>query len=752
MTFAEGLLLTYYGDDFTGSTDVMESLAIAGVRTVLFLEPPTPEMLCRFEGVQAVGVAGNSRTMTPQTMDEVLPSIFGRLKELGSPLFHYKICSTFDSSPQIGSIGRAVDLGQRLFASPFVPLLVGAPRLGRYTVFGNLFARSGLESEPYRLDQHPTMRHHPVTPMRESDLRAHLSQQTDRQISLFDVLRLEGSAEEGFRKLLAEKPEIILFDVLYDHQLGDIGRLVWERADQEAPLFAVGSSGLEYALTAYWSAAGRLPEQPPEFEPFSPVERLVVVSGSCSPVTERQISYSLEHGFVEVSLDPARLANPQEVDGEVERAVEATLDQLSAGSSVILHICRGPNDPRVRIAGLQFEAMGYGGLEAKLVSGKILGGALGRILQRILERAEVRRAVVAGGDTSGYVAEQLDIEALEVIAPTAPGAPLCRTYSPRGDLNDLEILFKGGQVGWQDFFVNALRGMSNEDDRLGGKRMPTKIAVFGAAGNMGTRTSRSLKQSGKYELLFIEAGEAGQQKLRDRGDTPTPEDEALDRADVVLLAVPDHLIGPVAEQVVPKAKSGALIMCLDPAAPYGGKLPERNDVSYFITHPGHPPVFNDEQTMEARRDFFGSGIAKQSIVNALVQGSDEDYAKGEAIASKMWRPVLRSHQVTVEQMAILEPVLSETVACTCCVLMREAMDEAISCGVPAEAARDFLLGHINIALAIAFEEIEWDFSAGAKMAIEEAKKDIFQPDWKKVFKPESLRRSVAKITGDVPGG
>ncbi len=281
--------------------------------------------------------------------------------------------------------------------------------------------------------------------------------------------------------------------------------------------------------------------------------------------------------------------------------------------------------------------------------------------------------------------------------------------------------------------------------------MPVTIAIFGAAGNMGTRTSRSLKQSGKYELLFVEAGEAGQQRLRDRGDTPTLEDEALERADVVLLAVPDHLIGPVAEQVVPKAKSGTLIVCLDPAAPYANKLPERDDVSYFVTHPGHPPVFNDEETAEARRDFFGSGVAKQSIVNALVQGSEEDYARGEEIAKDMFGPILRSHRVTVEQLVMLEPALTETVAATCCVVMREAMDEVVKRGVPAEAARDFLLGHINIPLAIVFEEIDWDFSAGAKKAIEEAKKEIFQPDWKKVFDRDQLMLSVAKITSDYEG-
>ena len=277
----------------------------------------------------------------------------------------------------------------------------------------------------------------------------------------------------------------------------------------------------------------------------------------------------------------------------------------------------------------------------------------------------------------------------------------------------------------------------------------TTIAVFGAGGNMGTRVTNALKDEPGYRMFNVEKSEQGRTRLRERGLEVSEQEDALREADVVILAVPDALIGDVATEIVPDLKSRAMLICLDPAAPYAGKLPEREDISYFVTHPAHPPVFNDETDPEARRDFFGSGKAKQAIVNALMQGPEEDYARGEAIATKMWKPVLRSHRVTVEQMAMLEPVLSETVACTCAVVMREAMDESIRRGVPPEAARDFLMGHITIALAVAFDEIEWDFSAGAKMAIEEAKKDIFQPDWKKVFEPESLRQSVANITGDV---
>ena len=275
----------------------------------------------------------------------------------------------------------------------------------------------------------------------------------------------------------------------------------------------------------------------------------------------------------------------------------------------------------------------------------------------------------------------------------------------------------------------------------------TTIALFGAGGSMGMRVVRALKDDPEYRLLSVEPSEGGQARLREAGLTAVSKDEAVKAADVVIMAVPDKLVGRVAAEVVPGLRSGTLVMTLDPAAAHAGILPKRPDISYFVTHPAHPPVFNDEADMDARRDFFGSGKAKQALVCALMQGPESDYARGELLARKIFGPVLRAHRVTVEQMAILEPALSETVAATCLTIIREAMDEAIRRGVPAQAARDFLMGHINIELAIVFNEIDWQFSAGAQKAIEEAKKVLFQPDWKRVFEPASIRESVEKITG-----
>lgn len=275
--------------------------------------------------------------------------------------------------------------------------------------------------------------------------------------------------------------------------------------------------------------------------------------------------------------------------------------------------------------------------------------------------------------------------------------------------------------------------------------MMTTIALFGAGGKMGCRITDRLRDS-EYRLRYVETGAAGLENLRCRNLSATPAAEALAEADAVVLAVPDNLIEKISAAAVPLLPSGALVICLDPAAPLAGKVFRRKDVSYFVTHPCHPSVFNYEATPEERRDFFGGIKARQSIVCALMQGAEDDYARGEEIARKMFAPIVRSHRVTVEQMAMLEPALSETTSQTCLLVVREALDEVIRRGVPAEAARDFILGHINIQLAIFFGEVDVQFSDGAKKAMERARDLIIKPDWKKVFEPENIGESLEAIT------
>jgi uncharacterized protein YgbK (DUF1537 family) len=440
------LRIAYYGDDFTGSTDVMESLARGGVRTVLTVDAPTPEVLARHPHATAIGIAGQARMMSPAEMDQSLPAAFAALGALAPKFVHYKVCSTFDSSPAIGSIGRAIDIGARAFGNRITPLLVGAPSLQRFCAFGNLFARSGLDSIPFRLDRHPTMSRHPVTPMDEADLRLHLARQTNRPIELVDVLTLDDSPTALFNRLAAcPDGSIVLFDAMTNSHLATIGAALVELQRREAkPLFVAGSSGIEAALTNRWLTLGNT--LPAELPLLAPVDRILAVSGSCSPVTDRQIGWALAHGFAEIPLDGAALRAASLPDSEVEAIANRIQSEHDRGQSVIVHTSRGPVDAS---SGAAPVAAGS--------SASFLGDALGRIVRAALRKTSVRRVAVAGGDTAGQVARTLGIKTLEMVATSAPGAPLCRAHATAPEVDRVEFTFKGGQVGHDNYF-GAVRG------------------------------------------------------------------------------------------------------------------------------------------------------------------------------------------------------------------------------------------------------------------------------------------------------
>ncbi len=274
----------------------------------------------------------------------------------------------------------------------------------------------------------------------------------------------------------------------------------------------------------------------------------------------------------------------------------------------------------------------------------------------------------------------------------------------------------------------------------------TSIALFGAGGKMGYRLAKNLKGS-RFDVRHVELSDAGKARLQtDLGLSCVDADTALSGAAVVVLAVPDTAIGKVAAGIVDKLAAGTIVIVLDAAAPAAGHLPVRDDLTYFVTHPCHPPIFNDETDPAAKRDFFGGVAAKQHIVSALMQGPEEHFALGEEVAKVIWAPVMRSHRVTVEQIALLEPGLSETVCASLLVVMRQAMDECVARGVPKEAARDFLLGHMNVLGAVIFEETPGVFSDACNKAIEFGIPVLMKDDWKKVFEPEEIAESIRRIT------
>jgi uncharacterized protein YgbK (DUF1537 family) len=453
--------LAYYGDDFTGSTDALEALCSGGIETVLFVDPPTDEVLRRYPRVRAYGVAGNSRTMSPQTMDAVLPDVFRKLESHQPRFVHYKTCSTFDSSPEVGSIGRALDIGYDVFQNRSIPLAVAVPSLGRYCVFGNLFARSGLGTEPFRLDRHPTMRQHPVTPMREADLREHLALQTARPIELINVLALEDSYDAIREKIHRLSPHgtAVLFDTLTIDHLETIGELICDlQQAEQRPQFVVGSSGIDYALVKSWQATQ-------EAHPFitggyqsakraiAAADRVIILSGSCSPVTSRQLGWAIENGFADVPIDVAELFS-QRADAAIEGASEQIIAALDRGKSVVAYTSRGCKDTNRAKQGFLGERSGEDSME--------LGAILARILREVLHVRSVTRVAVAGGDTAGQFAREAEIEAVEMVGPLEPGAPLCIVRSKCQAMDGLEITFKGGQVGYDDFFGTVRSGQRSE--------------------------------------------------------------------------------------------------------------------------------------------------------------------------------------------------------------------------------------------------------------------------------------------------
>lgn len=471
----QGVLLAFYGDDFTGSTDAMEALAKSGVKTVLFLEPPTPELLAeRFPHVECIGVAGISRSLSPKAMEQELIPVFEALHKLKPRMVHYKVCSTFDSSPQTGSIGKAIELGLAVFGERrFVPVLAGVPVLGRYTVFGHHFAYS--MGDVYRLDRHPVMSRHPVTPMAEADLRLHLAKQTEKRIGHLSVLDLQSKELTKVQLRLEEElnsgSRVVLFDVLDDAMQVRIGELLWHEAMREEsgsgqnleapPLFAAGSSGVEYALAGYWKEQGLIAPARPSAAAAGEVgssgqqpKPLLVLSGSCSPVTEGQIRYALDHGFIGLRAPVLQLADADtSVAEEVEnRLMDQAAEALRTGRHVIIYTSLGPQDDTIPLLKQQLADAGIEPSE----SGKLLGSRLGRMARELIGLCQLRRLLVAGGDTSGYLIQELGIMAMELQAPLVPGGPLCKVYAEDEALNGLELCLKGGQVGPPDFFVRVM--------------------------------------------------------------------------------------------------------------------------------------------------------------------------------------------------------------------------------------------------------------------------------------------------------
>ena len=272
------------------------------------------------------------------------------------------------------------------------------------------------------------------------------------------------------------------------------------------------------------------------------------------------------------------------------------------------------------------------------------------------------------------------------------------------------------------------------------------ITLVGAGGKMGCRLTDNFLKHNTYDVHYLEVSEQGCENLRQRGITTSNQAEVIPTSDVVILGVPDTAIKDISAEIIPEMKSGALVLTLDPAAPLDGVIAHRDDLGYVIAHPCHPSVFNWEPTEEAFRDFYGGISAKQSIVVALMHGSEEHYALGEKVAQDMYGPIKDTHRITLEQMAILEPAMVETLAQTCMEVVKEGYDRITQMGVPEAAARDFVLGHLRIQIAVLFKEVNGTFSDAAYKISKRAKPILFKENWQQIFEMDNIREQVQDIT------
>ncbi|QSI31895.1 four-carbon acid sugar kinase family protein [Variovorax sp. RKNM96] len=432
--------VVYYGDDFTGATDTLGTAARAGLRALLFLETPDAARLERAGPLDVLGIAGAARAMSPEAMQAELAPVAALFHSLGARVLHYKTCSTFDSAPHIGSIGAAVRVLRGAVEQPWTAIVGGQPNLGRYCLFGNLFAAAGAGGEVFRIDRHPTMSRHPVTPMHEADLRLHLAGQ-----GLADVRSIPftvtsngadalGHALQRTLHLSATPPEAVLFDVADAAQLAVIGEVLWAHARRET-LLAVGPSSVVDALaTALGSRADAQTTPRVVTRATGPV---LVLAGSLSPVTARQVAAS--PSFDIVWLDAPKLAR-QDAPA-LERHALDIAQALARGHNVLA--CTRPPEQASPSPDVDAQALARAG---------------GELLVRVLAQTPLRRVGVAGGDTSSHGVQALDAWGLSYVADMGAGASLCRVHSDDARLDGMEIMLKGGQMGTDDVFERLVHG------------------------------------------------------------------------------------------------------------------------------------------------------------------------------------------------------------------------------------------------------------------------------------------------------
>jgi uncharacterized protein YgbK (DUF1537 family) len=440
----------FYGDDFTGASAHLDAFRMAGLRTLLYLRTPDEAQLARhLASLDAIGIAGVARSLPPDEMEAEVRPALELFRRLGCRAVQYKACSTFDSAPNLGSIGRMMELGRAIFGPLPMPVVVACPDAGRWTVFGQQFAEA--KGEAVRLDRHPTMAHHPATPMDEADLRLHLARQTDLPLSLIDWRRLRAgpaALRAGWDALANAAAAGVIFDALEEADLDRAAALIWELSAQ-APVFAVAAQGLAGALGRHAVAQGAAGFRMPEAS-VAPVDRLLVLSGSASPRSAAQIRAAEAAGWKAIRLDMTELMDRP---AEAATVLEARLaEALQSAPGAVAYTALGPDDPAIPVARQAAACRGIAPEELVRRTGDLFG----TLVTRLTGRLGLRRAVLAGGDTSSRAMRAIDAYALHILGfNRTAGARISSLVSENPRMDGLQLLLKAGQMGAEDVFLRV---------------------------------------------------------------------------------------------------------------------------------------------------------------------------------------------------------------------------------------------------------------------------------------------------------
>ncbi|WP_343074142.1 four-carbon acid sugar kinase family protein [Microvirga zambiensis] len=416
----------WYGDDFTGATDTLATLARRGRRAFLFLRVPEPQQLAQVGELEAVGIAGAARAMSPDEMREELLPVGEFFRDLGVRLLHYKCCSTFDSAPERGNIAMAAATLRDYVAHETIAIVGGQPSLGRYCAFSNLFATFGTDGDVFRLDRHPTMSRHPATPMSEADLRRHLAALGMQDVGSIHWPLLAGDPEavaSEWRRL-STTPSAVLLDALDPQHVDAIGCLLRNESQQRS-LLAIGPSSVAQAF---------FEEQEPVASPSpdavdGPVLAFV---GSLSPTTRAQIEAA--RSYKRLSVNATSLLASADAR---ERIVAMAAAMLAEGEHVMVStVPETGGAPHAAAANLAE-------VSAALVDA-------------ILRRHPVRRLAIAGGDTSSRIVSHLGYWGLGYHSQISNGVAVSLARSDDPSRDGMLVMLKGGQMGQERLFETFL--------------------------------------------------------------------------------------------------------------------------------------------------------------------------------------------------------------------------------------------------------------------------------------------------------